>query len=152
MSSPKNAGIKPGRGRHKNHAPPSAKWLAHSWGPNNPPPKTGGRPKVPEDVRRAFRELTPLAVDTLKRVMMDEDHPSAAAKAAEVVLDRAWGKAPVFVDGEIRFGKLSEEERKAKVEELIAKVEARCLNPHGEEEPVEAHLLGPAREEEDEDS
>jgi len=135
--------------RKKKHvAPPGL--LAHKWGPNNPPPKSPGRPKVPEDVRRAFRELTPLAVDTLKRVMMDEAHPGPAARAAEVVLDRAWGKAPVFVDGEIRFGKLSEEERKAKVEELIAQVEARCLNPHsGEDEPVEAHLLGPAKEDED---
>ena len=87
---------------------------------------------MPEDVKKAFRALTPEAVETLRWAMASRE--SYAVKAAEIVLDRAWGKAPQFIDGEVRFGKLSEEERKEKVAEIIAKVTARCLTDEGGEE------------------
>jgi sulfur carrier protein ThiS len=107
----------------KKKAPPGL--LAFKWGPDNPPPR-GGRPKIPSDIKAAFRELTPQAIETLKRVMESKDL-RAATQAASTVLDRAWGKATIFLEGELRVATLSEEERKAKVAELLAKVQARAL-------------------------
>lgn len=64
-----------------------------SWKPGqsgNP----GGRLKTPEEVRAAFRETTPEALETLRRVMtLWEAAPGPATRAAEVVLERGWGKA-----------------------------------------------------------
>ncbi len=53
----------------------------------------GGRPRVPRDVRQALRIHTPEAIDTLVRVMRTAS-PSLALRAAEAILDRAWGRPP----------------------------------------------------------
>ena len=66
----------------------------------------GGRPKIPADIRQAFRDLTPLAVETLEEAMEKADW-SNRVKAAQVVLERGWGKTPQPVVGDsdnpIRF-------------------------------------------------
>ena len=59
----------------------------------------GGRPKVPEEVKQMFREATPKACEVLCQIIGDEDaRDSDRIKAAEVILDRAWGKAVQAVD------------------------------------------------------
>ena len=55
----------------------------------------GGRRKEPEEFKKACVELTMDALGVLKEIMLNKDQPaSARIKAAEVILDRAFGKAP----------------------------------------------------------
>ena len=52
-----------------------------------------GRPKIPDDVKELARGLTKEAIATLATVMRDAEAPhSARVRAAETLLDRAWGK------------------------------------------------------------
>ena len=53
----------------------------------------GGRPKGEGKVREAAREHTDTAVGVLVAAMADED-ARVRIKAAEVLLDRGWGKPP----------------------------------------------------------
>lgn len=58
-----------------------------------------GRPKIPEEVKAAFRAATPRAFEVLCEIMDDEGaKDSDRIKAAEVIMDRAWGKAVQAVD------------------------------------------------------
>lgn len=53
----------------------------------------GGRPKLPEEVREMCRALTPEAIRTAERIMLDgEAKPADRLKAAEIILDRGCGK------------------------------------------------------------
>lgn len=53
----------------------------------------GGRKKVPDDIKAAFRELTPKAVETLKGILLSDTAKDAdKIKAAEIIMDRAYGK------------------------------------------------------------
>jgi hypothetical protein len=83
-----------------------------------------GRPKRPEtiearrviaDVKAAARELTPVAMDTLKQVMKDPKAPAAArVGAATAVLDRGWGRPEQTVNANVSvFDQLNDEEQKA---------------------------------------
>ena len=58
-----------------------------------------GRPKTDPRVRDAAREYTEQAIAVLAEALGDEDK-RVAIKAAEVILDRGWGKAPQAVTGE----------------------------------------------------
>ena len=59
----------------------------------NPSGKGGGRPKMPEELKEAFRELTPAAVQALSEIINSSaSKPMERIKAAEVILDRGWGK------------------------------------------------------------
>lgn len=61
-------------------------------------PTKRGRPRTPEDVKRVFREMSPWAIKALFDIVSDEDSKKPERiKAAEVILDRAWGKAPQTV-------------------------------------------------------
>jgi hypothetical protein len=52
-----------------------------------------GRQKIPEDVKQLARGLTKEAIGCLAAVMRDVTAPpSARVRAAEVILDRAWGR------------------------------------------------------------
>ena len=54
-----------------------------------------GRPKMPEELKVAFRALSADAVNVLRDlVMSDKAKGSDRLRAAEVILDRAWGKVP----------------------------------------------------------
>lgn len=60
----------------------------------------GGRPKIPADIKEAFRELSWDAIDTLTEVLTDEEQTgSTRVAAAEVILSRAWGKPTQMVEG-----------------------------------------------------
>jgi|SRR6516164_305988 len=66
-----------------------------------------GRMKIPSDVKEMARGLTREAIQTLASVMRDSAAPpSARVRAAEVILDRAWGRpetsASIRVSGEVR--------------------------------------------------
>lgn len=51
-----------------------------------------GRPKIPEDVKNAFRAHTMEAKNTLVEIMRDtENRAGDRVRAAEVVLNRGWG-------------------------------------------------------------
>lgn len=53
----------------------------------------GGRPKMPEELKEAFRELTSKAKDTLVEIMCDPcAKETARIRAAEIILERGWGK------------------------------------------------------------
>lgn len=57
-----------------------------------------GRTKVPDQVKDLAREHTFEAIATLARIMKDRTAPhSAQVRAAESLLDRAWGKAEATV-------------------------------------------------------
>jgi len=59
----------------------------------------GGRPKVPEDIRQAFREASPQACETLVKIINDPAaKDSDKIRAAETILDRAYGKPVQAVD------------------------------------------------------
>jgi hypothetical protein len=73
----------------------------------------GGKPKVEgiQDVRKAAREWTQLALETLVEVCGDvEASSSARVSAAGTLLDRGWGKAPqtVVIDGEVNVEGLTD--------------------------------------------
>ena len=52
----------------------------------------GGRPKAIRDVVELARQLTPEAIRTLSTVMKTSRSDSARVAAAQVILDRGWGK------------------------------------------------------------
>ncbi len=53
----------------------------------------GGRPRIPPHVRALARSHTEEAIETLATIMRDENEKgSSRARAAEAILDRAWGK------------------------------------------------------------
>jgi hypothetical protein len=58
------------------------------------------RPKTPWDVVELFRRETPMALQTLLRVMRGKDL-GAAQRAAATILDRGWGKPVQLVDAHV---------------------------------------------------
>jgi hypothetical protein len=56
----------------------------------------GGRPKNPPDVIEMARALTPRAIGALDKALDDADN-SVAIHAAQVLLDRAWGRPAQMV-------------------------------------------------------
>lgn len=62
----------------------------------------GGRPKVVGVVQDLAREHTPDAINTLAEIMTDENAPPAQRiAAAQVMLDRGWGKPVQTVEGNV---------------------------------------------------
>ncbi len=59
----------------------------------------GGRPAGEAKVRSAAQEHTEAAIGVLASALSDPD-PRVQIKAAEVLLDRGWGKATQPVTGE----------------------------------------------------
>jgi len=61
--------------------------------------KGGGRPKMPEELKEAFKAHTMEALDALLDVMNNKGEKGAArVSAATVILDRGWGRAQVMED------------------------------------------------------
>ena len=61
----------------------------------------GGRPKLPEELKEAFKALAPKALETLADVMSNSVKDSDRVKAAEVILDRGYGKATQHIDANV---------------------------------------------------
>jgi Family of unknown function (DUF5681) len=76
----------------------------------------GGRPKEVGHVRELAREHTEEAIRTLAAIMQDGKEPAAArVRAAESLLDRAWGRAEMTANV-----KLPRDVRDLSREELLA--------------------------------
>ena len=61
--------------------------------------RSGGRPKMPEDLKKAFKEACPDALRVLVKIVNDEDAKHGdRIRAAEVILDRGYGKPVQAVD------------------------------------------------------
>ena len=59
---------------------------------NQPNVNRGGRPKMPADLRAAFQEHTPEAMQTLVDCMRDTKAKwGDRTKSAETILNRGWG-------------------------------------------------------------
>ena len=59
----------------------------------------GGRPKMPDHVRKLAQDKTEAAIDTLVELMQDpQSAPSVRVDAANSILDRGWGKPTQYVD------------------------------------------------------
>jgi hypothetical protein len=64
-----------------------------------------GRPKLPDwefDLRAECRKAAPLAVQTLLDIMQFEQQPSVRVRAAELILDRGYGKATQTVEMNVK--------------------------------------------------
>lgn len=100
----------------------------------------GGRPKMPEELKKAFQDRTQDALNTLVDVMTNSDRGNERVKAAEVILDRAWGKPTQAIDAnvtdntkKIDTSKLTKEQREA-----LAQVAVLNMNLATEDEPEES--------------
>lgn len=69
--------------------------------PFEPGNRMGGRPRVPEDLKEAFKALAPQALKTLSEVMANGERDSDRVKAAEIILDRGYGKATQPIDANL---------------------------------------------------
>ena len=58
----------------------------------------GGRPSIPEEVKAALQAATPAAVATLVEIMTGGKSEDTRVKAANIILDRVYGKAAAQVD------------------------------------------------------
>jgi hypothetical protein len=82
----------------------------------------GGRPRMPEKLRLALEALSEKAVERLGALL---DHHSGAIRlrAAERILDRAWGRPAIAVDiGELPETSVSRMSTAA-LERLVAEIE-----------------------------
>lgn len=60
----------------------------------------GGRPKMPPELKKAFQDVTPEALDTLVLIMRTGEE-SNRLKAAGEIIDRGYGKAVQAIEAEI---------------------------------------------------
>jgi hypothetical protein len=63
-----------------------------------------GRPKKHSEVIKFARLHSVEALETMVKIMRNHKHPRLALKAAELLLDRAWGKVPNTITGEAGEG------------------------------------------------
>jgi hypothetical protein len=95
----------------------------------------GGKPKAIVEVVAAARELTTEAIETLKRVMLNEKATaSARVSAAVAVIERGWGKAPATITlhrGDSELKELSDAELLA----IASTVDGEATNGSGGGDP-----------------
>lgn len=96
-----------------------------------------GRPKVPTDIKEAFRVLSYRSVEVLAG-LLSSSKEAIRAKAAEVILDRAWGKPAQMQD--ISLDVVSGLDVRAQVRSILlerdadARRELKDADQHGREE------------------
>jgi hypothetical protein len=56
---------------------------------------------IPDDIKAAFQELAPEAIKTIKDVMKGKSSQSARIAAAQVALDRGFGKVPQDINANL---------------------------------------------------
>lgn len=62
-------------------------------------PSSGGRPKLPEELKEAFQRASPRALEVLVKIVNDDEAKDAdRIRAAEVIFDRGYGKPRQAVD------------------------------------------------------
>ena len=60
----------------------------------------GGRPKLPADIREAFKAKAPQALEVLTRCLQSDDD-RIAMMAAQAILDRGYGRPTQSIDANI---------------------------------------------------
>lgn len=64
--------------------------------------KTGGRTRMPEELVEMCRALSPQAIETAKKIMLDKEARAGdRLRAAEIILDRGYGKPQQAVNLEV---------------------------------------------------
>ena len=59
----------------------------------------GGRPKVPENVREALKDMVPEAVAIKREILQDKSaSPDLRNRVADSVLDRVYGRPAIMPD------------------------------------------------------
>ena len=88
----------------------------------------GGRPKLPADIREAFKARASEALEVLTRCLQSDDERIAMA-AAQAILDRGYGKPVQQVDANISEGgvRYAEVPRKAESAEQWLQLQAPAL-------------------------
>ena len=86
----------------------------------------GGRPKLPADIREAFKAKAPEALEVLTRCLQSDDD-RIAMMAAQAILDRGYGKPTQSIDANInddrRFATIVElPEKSATTEEWLESI------------------------------
>lgn len=65
----------------------------------------GGRPKMPEHIKKAFQgPLTELSMSVIRNILDGTDEDAKASdrlKASEMVLDRSWGKPVQAIEADV---------------------------------------------------
>ncbi|EGO65395.1 hypothetical protein [Acetonema longum] len=86
-----------------------------------------GRPKQPKEFKELVKTHTVAALEAVIAIMQDKTaKPTDRLRACELIIDRAYGKAaqPIVGDddhGAIQVDLFNPEQRKARIDELIAK-------------------------------
>jgi hypothetical protein len=63
----------------------------------------GGRPVLPEELKRLCQAKGEEAINTALEIMDDPDQPAVARlKAAEILLDRGYGRATQHIEAEVK--------------------------------------------------
>ena len=88
-----------------------------------------GRPKKYVEITRLAQNHSVEALEKLVEIMRNKRSPKLALKAAELILDRAWGKAPQAITGESGSGPV-----KFEVSWKNSEVATIDITPH--EEPL----------------
>jgi len=95
----------------------------------------GGQPKAIVEVTAAARALTTEAINTLKRVMLNEKATaSARVSAAVAIIERGWGKAPATITllrGDAELKELTDAELTA----IAAGTVGETAKPNGSSDP-----------------
>lgn len=59
----------------------------------------GGRPKMPENIKKALAELVPESIEVKRKILLDEKAPlDLKNRVADSILDRVYGKPGYAVD------------------------------------------------------
>ena len=84
----------------------------------------GGRPAFIAEIQQLARKHTEEAINTLAAIMQDTSlSPAARVSAANVLLDRGYGKAPQFID--TNFAKAPRDYTDAELLAIIASEQDR---------------------------
>jgi hypothetical protein len=78
----------------------SGEWVKRKVFPKGVSGNPSGRPKGFTEISKLARSHSPEALETIVELMRQKRSPKIALKAAEVILDRAWGRAARPVTGE----------------------------------------------------
>lgn len=67
-------------------------------------PAGGGRPKLPAELKAMCQGLAPEAIKVAAQLLNDSEQPgNVRLKAAEVILDRGYGKPAQAIEGELEI-------------------------------------------------
>ncbi len=89
----------------------------------------GGRPKLPEDIRILCQSKGREAIAVAVNLLNDREQPGQVRlRAAELILDRGWGKPIEYVDARMEAQlSLNPEDRQARILQMVELMRERAL-------------------------